>query len=374
MDDLSGSTQPAPSPANWRGAARGVLIAAAGGLVGAALVTAHPAGTPASAAAPREAVPAPQTDVLREQAIAKAEKAVVRVTNVGTGLGSGVTLRSDGYVVTNYHVVSGASKLTVTLADGRTLNAQLVGTDPVDDIAVVKISASKLPTLSMGNSGGLKIGQSVLAIGNPLGIGTTATEGIVSALNRTVDEGQNGPRTAGSILNAIQTSAAINPGNSGGALIDLAGQMVGIPTLTAVDPEFNAPAAGVGFAIPSSTVQNISGQIMKYGHVVHSGRPYLGLSLVEVTPQMAQQNNLPVSSGVGIDSVTPNGPAAKSGLKSGDIIVAIDSTEVATYGDLLQALAKYKPNQTVTLHVVTENNQRHSYKVKLGEFPIPSQK
>lgn len=351
-----------------------LAIFAAGGLVGGGVVAAYHPSAIAGAAAPHASVPVPETDRLREEAIAKVGKAIVRVNNVGQGLGSGVTISANGDIVTNYHVVSGATSLTVALADGRTIGAKLVGTDPVDDIAVVKITASHLPTASFGDSGSLKIGQTVLAIGNPLGIGTTVTDGIVSALNRTVDEGQNGPRTAGSILNAVQTSAAINPGNSGGALVDLAGQVVGIPTLTAVDPEFNAPASGVGFAIPASTVQNIAGQITKYGHVVHSGRSYLGVSLLPVTPQAAQQNNLPVNQGVAIAGVSAGGPAAKAGLHTGDVIVGVGSTSIATYNDLLQALASTKPHQAITLKIVTPQNQRRNVKVTLGEFPIPSQR
>lgn len=357
----------------YRRVTRAALLVTAGGLAGGVIVAQHPTPSPATAAA-TPSVPVPESDRLREQAIAKVNTAIVRVNNVGQGLGSGVTMSQDGYVVTNYHVVSGANSLTVTLADGRTLGAKLIGTDPVDDIAVVKISASRLPTASFGSSSSLRLGQTVLAIGNPLGIGTTVTDGIVSALNRTVNEGKNGPQSTGSILNAIQTSAAINPGNSGGALVNLAGQVVGIPTLTAVDPEFNAPASGVGFAIPSSTVQNIADQIIKNGHVVHSGRSYLGIGSQPVTPQMAQQNNLPVSQGVAIMQVASGGPAAKAGLRAGDIIVRVGNMTVATYDDLLQALAKTKPRETVTIQVVTPQNQRRSVKVTLGEFPIPSQR
>ena len=246
-----------PTHGGYRRVTRGALLVMAGGLAGGVIVAQHPT-TPPVTAAVTPSVPIPESDRLREQAIAKVDTAIVRVNNVGKGLGSGVTTSANGYVVTNYHVVSGATSLTVTLADGRTLGAKLIGTDPVDDIAVIKITASRLPTASFGSSSSLRLGQTVLAIGNPLGIGTTVTDGIVSALNRTVNEGQNGPQSNGSILNAVQTSAAINPGNSGGALINLAGQVVGIPTLTAVDPEFNAPASGVGFAIPSNTVQNLA--------------------------------------------------------------------------------------------------------------------
>jgi len=347
-------------------------VLAAGGLIAGVALGQHLAAAPVGAAT-APVVPVPQSDLLREQAIATADAAIVRVNNVGQGLGSGVTISPTGNVVTNYHVVAGATRLTVTLADGHTLPATLLGTDPVDDIAVVKIAASRLPTAAFGSSASLRLGQTVLAIGNPLGIGTTVTDGIVSALNRTVDEGQNGPQTTGSILNAIQTSAAINPGNSGGALINLAGQVVGIPTLAAVDPEFNAPASGVGFAIPSTTVQSIAGQIIADGRVVHSGRSYLGVSSVPVTPQTAQQANLPVSQGVAIAAVSAGGPAAKAGLQVGDVIVGLGSRTIATYDDLLQALATTKPGQTVAVRVLTSQNQPRTVRVTLSEFPIPSQ-
>ncbi|MGH2347393.1 MAG: S1C family serine protease, partial [Chloroflexota bacterium] len=195
-------------------------------------------------------VPTTDAETLREKAIAEVGPAIVEVQNVGVGLGSGVIIRKDGYIVTNHHVVAKEQKLVVVLPDGRPMTAKLVGEDAVDDLAVIKISADNLPAASFGDSSKLRVGQTVLAMGNPLGIANTVTNGIVSALNRTVREGQ---QTNGSILHAIQTNAAINPGNSGGALINLGGQVIGIPTLTAIDPEFNAPASGVGFAIPSNT-------------------------------------------------------------------------------------------------------------------------
>ena len=316
-------------------------------------------------------VPVPEVDKLREHAIAVASPATVEVKNVGVGLGSGVIMSSDGYIVTNNHVVANGHQFTVTLASGQTVSAKLVGTDPVDDLAVVKISAQKLPTATFGSSSDLVVGQSVLAIGNPLGIVRTVTEGIVSALHRTVNEGQN---SKGSILNAIQTSAAINPGNSGGALINLGGQVIGIPTLTAVDPEFNAPASGVGFAIPSNTVKSIADQLIKYGKVVHSGRAALGIEAVPqpVDAQLAQQYNLPVDHGILIYNVSANGPAATAGLRKGDIIVKVDNMTISTYDDLLTALAKKKPGDTATVTAVDAQGHTHSYNVKLGELSVNS--
>jgi S1-C subfamily serine protease len=285
------------------------------------------------------------------------------------GLGSGVILTKNGYIVTNNHVVSGQQQLTVRLSDGKNLPAKLIGVDTVDDLAVVKINANNLPPATLGNSGDLRVGQSLLAIGNPLGIVSTVTDGIVSALHRSVSEGQ---QTNGRILNAIQTSAAINPGNSGGALINLAGQVIGIPTLTAVDPEFNAPAAGVGFAIPSSTVKNITSQIMKYGKVMHSGIAALGIQAYpqSITPSIARQNNLPVDHGVLIRQVESNGPAAKAGIHANDIVVKIGSTTITSYEDMLGALAQHKPGDTIDVTVVTPQRQQHTYKIKLGELNV----
>ncbi len=192
-------------------------------------------------------------EAVRKAVVAKVRPAVVQVnvaTPRGRGLGSGVIIDRRGYIVTNNHVVEGARRLEVVLYDGTKLPAQLVGTDPADDLAVVKITPPKagLTVATLGDSSKSQVGQEVLAIGNPLGITQTVTNGIISAVGRNVSEGQNGA----TIPNAIQTDAPINPGNSGGALVDLQGHVIGIPTLTAIDPQFRTPANGVGFAIPSN--------------------------------------------------------------------------------------------------------------------------
>lgn len=198
----------------------------------------------------------------QEAAIAKDKAAVVEVkvtTQSGNAIGSGVIIDSRGYIVTNNHVVSGAQSIEVVLSDGTHLPAQLVGTSPSNDLAVLKITTTKqLTVIKLGNSSQLQVGEDVLAIGNPLGITETVTQGIVSATGRNVSEGQGGA----TLTNAIQTDAALNPGNSGGALIDLHGNLVGIPTLGAIDPEFNTPASGVSFAIPSNTVASVVSQIL----------------------------------------------------------------------------------------------------------------
>jgi S1-C subfamily serine protease len=291
---------------------------------------------------------------------------VVRIDNSGRGIGSGVIVRQDGYIVTNYHVVAHPSQLAVTLANGRTLPARLVGGDPVDDLASVKVEARNLPAATFADSSKLKVGQSVLAIGNPLGISSTVTEGIISALNRTVSEGPGG----GSILNAVQTSAAINPGNSGGALVDLSGRVIGIPTLTAVDPTFGAPTNGVGFAIPSNTVERIVPQIIEHGKVLHSNRAGLGIFSETVTPELASRYGLAADHGALVARVNPGSPAEKSDIRMGDVIVKLDETEVATTSDLVEALAHKKPGDTAKVTLIDRQGQSMARNVVLGELPV----
>lgn len=220
-------------------------------------------GTGLQQATPPSGIPALSSSniqAVQEAVIAHVQPAVVRINVALSGnkgaIGSGDIIDSRGYILTNNHVVSGAQKVQIVLFDGTTTPAQIVGTDPADDLAVVKISppGNKLTTIPFGDSSKLAVGQVVLAIGNPLGITQTVTSGIISVLNRNVTEGKGGPV----LPNAIRTDAPINPGNSGGALVDLQGQLIGIPTLTAIDPEFNTPANGVGFAIPSNRVQFIA--------------------------------------------------------------------------------------------------------------------
>ncbi len=205
-------------------------------------------------------------NTLREAVVAKVKPSVVEVYVTlaqGAALGSGVIIDSRGYIVTNNHVVSGALSIQVVLSNGTKEPAKLTGTDTADDLAVLKIAVppAGLSVATLGDSAQLQVGQEVLVIGNPLGITQTVTNGIVSALKRSVSEGQGGA----TIQNAIQTDAAINPGNSGGALVDLQGNVVGIPTLTAIDPEFNTPANGVGFAIPSNRVKSVVTQLIPTG-------------------------------------------------------------------------------------------------------------
>jgi S1-C subfamily serine protease len=310
-------------------------------------------------------------DAVREAVIAKVRPEVVEV-NVqlpnAAGIGSGVIVDRRGYIVTNNHVVDGAQSINVVLYDGTSLTAQLVGTDPADDLAVIKINTSKtLSVATLADSSKLVVGQEVLAIGNPLGITQTATNGIISALGRSVSEGQGGP----TIPDAIQTDAPINPGNSGGALVDMQGNLVGIPTLTAIDPEFNTPASGVGFAIPSNRVNFIVPQIIATGSVTHTGRAELGVRVADVDSTLAAQDNLSVDHGALIVNVVSGSPAASAGLQAGDVIVQIGNTAVNDTSSLSGALANLSPGQKVAVHVY-RGSQQLTINVTLGELQAGS--
>jgi S1-C subfamily serine protease len=274
----------------------------------------------------------------------------------GQGLGSGVIYDGQGDIVTNAHVVGTATSFQVTLFDGRTLNGSLVGVYPPDDLAVVRVSGGNLPAATFADSTQVKVGDIVLAIGNPLGLASSVTEGIVSATGRTVGEG-------GDIVlpSTIQTSAAINPGNSGGGLVDLSGQVVGIPTLAATDPQLGGGAApGIGFAIPSNTVKLIADQLIATGTVTNSARAGLGVTGTAVTTASGQ----PV--GVLVRSVQPGSGAAAVGLQAGDVVTAINGTPTPTFDDVLAVLAALAPGQTATVDVVHAAGTKQSYTITLG--------
>jgi S1-C subfamily serine protease len=301
---------------------------------------------------------------VREAVIARVQPAVVQInvtTGQGGGLGSGVIIDQRGYIITNNHVVEGAQRAEVVLYGGATLPAQIVGTDPPDDLAVVKVTPPKtnLTVATLGNSSQVRVGQDVLAIGNPLGITQTVTNGIVSALDRTV----------GTIPDAIQTDAPINPGNSGGALVDLQGNVIGIPTATAIDPQFKTPANGVGFAVPSNRVKFIAPQLIQTGRVTNSGRAALGVGVVTVDPSLATQNGLAVDHGVLIASVTSGGPAAQAGLRPGDVIVQMDGKAVNDVPSLGDILLSKKPGDTVSVQFY-RGSQQQTVQVRLGELKI----
>lgn len=307
-------------------------------------------------------------EAVREAVISKVQPGIVQIdvlTASQHALGSGVIIDARGYVVTNNHVVANASSIRVTLSDNRSFSAQVVGTDSADDLAVIKFTppSSGVTTVTPGDSSQLRVGQDVLAIGSPLGNAETVTRGIISALNRNVSEGQGGA----TLPDAIQTDAPINPGNSGGALVDMKGNLIGMPTLNAIDTEFNTPANGLGFAIPSNRIKFIAEQIIANGHVTHTGRPILGVTVSDVDPTSAAQNHLSVTSGTLIVSVTASGPAATAGLKAGDVITQVENSTINTTTDLSKVLLQHKPGDTVAVKV-SRGNQQFTANVTLGEL------
>jgi S1-C subfamily serine protease len=269
-----------------------------------------------------------------------------------TGLGSGIVFDSHGDIVTNNHVVSGATSFTVTTSIGKRYPAKLVGAFPPDDIAVIRVLGAGLKPATFADSSTLQVGDLAIAIGNPLGLQSSVTDGIVSALRQAMPEPNNV-----TLPSVIQTSAAINPGNSGGALVDIQGSVIGIPTLAATDPELGGSAPGIGFALPSNLVTDIAGQIVTYGKVVDSHRAYLGIATGEAT------------NGVYVASVTANGPAANAGIHAGDVIVSVDGKPTSTTALLTTVLAGLKPGQKVQVAFNRQIGAAATRLVTLGTYP-----
>ncbi len=278
----------------------------------------------------------------------------VVLIETSSGLGSGIVFDSRGDIVTNAHVAGNSTSFTVTLATGRTVHGTLVGTFVPNDIAVIHVSAPGLQPATFGDSSSLAVGDIVLAMGNPLGLQSSVTEGIVSALGRTVSE----PNGA-ALPDVIQTSAAINPGNSGGALVDLNGHVVGIPTLAASDPQMGGAAAGIGFAIPGNIARDLASQIIRYGKVIDSHRAFLGI----------ESADLSAGGGALVYSTVAGGPAAKAGLTAGDIITAVDGQPTPSAGALAAVLAGLKPGQTVPVDVTHQDGSQSTVRVTLGQLP-----
>ncbi len=255
-----------------------------------------------------------------------------------SGEGSGIIISSDGYIVTNNHVIDGAYKLEVVCSNGKRYNAKAVGSDARTDLAVVKISGSDFKAASFGNSAKCRVGQQVVAIGNPSGIklAGSVTQGIISAINRDIDVG-NGP------MSLIQTDAAINPGNSGGALVNMNGQVIGINSAKIAQQGYE----GIGFSIPISSASPIINSIIKYGYV--KGRVRLGVSCHTIDAMTANMNNVP--RGVYIEHVDPKSSAAANGLKSDDIITAVNGVYVTSTDALIRLRDNQKPGDTVTLTI-----------------------
>ena len=278
-------------------------------------------------------------------------------SQVESGAGSGVIISSDGYILTCAHVVSGASNITVSIGD-KDYPATLVGEDTTSDIAVVKVDATGLTPATVGNSDSLKVGESVMAVGNPLGeLGGTVTSGIVSALNRSVSiQGSSSVNT----MSLIQMDASVSPGNSGGGLFNMNGELVGIVNAKSSDSD----AEGLGFAIPVNDAVKVAQELLENGYV--TGRPYLGISYYAVTDAQTAAQLGVNAYGVYIVEVVKGGPADKAGLQAGDRIVSVDGSEVATQSDLGTLMQNHKAGDTIEI-TVARGGQMQTVNVTLGE-------
>ncbi len=273
------------------------------------------------------------------------------------GLGSGVIVSPEGYILTNNHVVEGADDIEVILNDRRRTRAKVIGTDPDTDLAVLKITLDRLPVIVLGSSDSLQVGDQVLAIGNPFGVGQTVTSGIVSALGRN----QLGINT---FENFIQTDAAINPGNSGGALVDVQGHLMGINTAIY---SRSGGSMGIGFAIPVTTARQVLEGLLRDGQVT---RGWIGVEPNELTPELAETFGLSKSEGVVITGVLQNGPAFKAGIRPGDLLLQVGDQPVTQVGELLSAVAALKPGVTATFKL-QRRQQQLSLEVTPAQRPRP---
>lgn len=270
-------------------------------------------------------------------------------------LGSGVIASTEGYVLTNFHVIDGADEIQIALRDGRTAEAKLVGADPESDLAILKIALNKLPSMTFASSKDLRVGDVVLAIGNPFGVGQTVTMGIVSATGRD----RLGINT---FENFIQTDAAINPGNSGGALINPYGHLVGINT--AIFSK-SGGSQGIGFAIPVSSAMDVMRQIIETGHV---SRGWLGIEVQDISPELAESFGLKNTAGVIIAGILRSGPAAAAGLKPGDVITSVNGQNVRDSRDVMNSIATLPPKSKVRIDIL-RMNKNQTLEAVVGERP-----
>lgn len=276
-----------------------------------------------------------------------------------TGLGSGVIVTPSGYVLTNNHVVEGMDEIDVASNDGKKFNARVVGTDPETDLAVLKLDAENLPAITLGNLASVQVGDVVLAIGNPFGVGQTVTMGIVSALGRS----GLGITT---YENLVQTDAAINRGNSGGALVNASGELIGVNTAI-LSP--SGGSLGIGFAVPVSTAREVMEQIIATGSVT---RGFIGVEAREITPDLVESLQLPSASGVQIAGLVPNGPADRAGAKVGDILLAIDGKPITNPHTMLETVAKLHPGDTVVMRL-RRGSRQIDVRLAVSKRPKPVQ-
>ena len=340
-------------------AALGNAVGANGGTVPVVLPVATP--TPGVASSTPAVGPSTSGDssLVDAQALQSTMVSIIKqvtpsvvVIETASGLGSGIIYNAAGDIVTNAHVVGTSKTFKVTLSNGKTYTGTLVGSFTADDIAVLKITAPALTPAVFGDSGQLSVGDFVLAMGNPLGLQSSVTEGIVSALGRQVSE-PNG----NTLPDVIQTSASINPGNSGGALVDLNGHVVGIPTLGATDPQVGGSAPGIGFAISSNRARTIADQLIASGKVTSSGRAYMGV-------EIADTNN-----GIGVVTVTAGSPAAKAGIVAGDLIISVDGQATPTSDSLSQVLITLAPGKVTSVVVQHADGTKSTLSLTLGQLP-----
>ncbi|MGH9076385.1 MAG: S1C family serine protease [Acidimicrobiales bacterium] len=359
---------------SWNGWLAGVAAVAAGSMALGACSSGGPKAAPPSTPAPGSATTAAGgggstvglaaggAGGLQQAFVSVVQKVRPEVVEIstGAGLGSGIVYDARGDIVTNDHVVGSATTFQVSLADGQTLPASLVGAYPAGDLAVVRVKGAKgLSPASFADSKTLQVGDIVLAVGNPLGLASSVTEGVVSYNGRTVSE------SATVVLpSTIQTSASINPGNSGGALVGLDGAVVGIPTLAAVDQQLGGSAApGIGFAIPSDTVKRIAPQLISSGHVTNTGRAELGITAGDAL------NRAGLPAGVIVARVVAGSGADRAGIKAGDVITAINAQKVQSLADLQDILATLSPGGSARVTLTDQAGATRTVTVKLGQLP-----
>jgi putative serine protease PepD len=337
----------------------GVLLVLVGGVVGGLIAAATQSSDSNSCSATSVA----------DKTLPSVVTIMVRKGTSG-GTGSGEIIRSDGYILTNNHVISaaaGGGSIEVLFSDGTTMPATLTGRDPQTDLAVIKVDASEsLPVIPFGSSTEAQVGQPVVALGAPLGLASTVTSGIISALDRNIEvPSDNGGNAL--LVAAIQTDAAINPGNSGGALTDCSGNLIGVPSAGASVPDGSGGSSsgdvGLGFAIPVSTAESVSNEIIETGSVTHS---YLGIQAAQIPPSAAQQAG--TSEGLYVVAVVPGGPASVAGLRRADIITEINGEAATDPNQLTAVTLTEKPGDTVTI-TYARDGQSAEAKVTLGKAP-----